>query len=122
MKSGRAKNKTTNLDLGEAGNRLDPAEDLLDAFAAALADGIAGMAQGAPINGGLAPFAGLGQMIVNGDVRHDLAFPQGLHETFDIECLIGTERDSSRAGALAIDESKGRPSAATCHPNQPQSL
>src|SRR6267378_7615369 len=46
--------QAANLDLTEAGNRLDPAERFLDALAAALADGVAGMAQRAPVDGGLA--------------------------------------------------------------------
>ena len=57
------------FDLGETGRRLDPAEHLLDPLAAALADGIARMTQGAPVDGRLARLAGLAQMPVDGDVR-----------------------------------------------------
>src|SRR5207247_10950290 len=60
--------QATNLDLGETSDRLDPAEHFLDALATTLTDGIAGMAQAARVDGGLAPFAGLGQMTVDGDV------------------------------------------------------
>jgi hypothetical protein len=37
--------------LGNAADRLDSAEDFLDPFAAALTDGVAGMAPGAAIAG-----------------------------------------------------------------------
>lgn len=44
------------LDLGEPGLDLDPAEGLLDPLAAALADLVADMARRAAIDGGLANF------------------------------------------------------------------
>ena len=53
---------------------------LFDAFAAALADTVASVAQGASVNGGRAPLAGLGQMSFDGDVRRD-ALAQVMHET-----------------------------------------
>ena len=40
------------LDLDEAGGPLDPSERLLNAFAAILADGVAGMMGSPPIHGG----------------------------------------------------------------------
>jgi hypothetical protein len=98
--------ETANLDLGHASRRLDPAEHLFDPFAAALADVVADMAQGPFIDGGLSPFAGLGQMTVDGDVWGNLALPQGLHEVFDIEGLVAAERDPSAARAVGIDQIK----------------
>ncbi len=49
--------------------------------AAALADTVASVAQGASVNEGRAPLAGLGQMSIDGDVRRDVALAQVMHET-----------------------------------------
>ena len=57
----------------------------LDALAAALADGVAGMAQRAPVDGGLASLSGLGQMTIDRNVRRDFAVAQSLEEGLDIE-------------------------------------
>jgi len=65
--------QAADLDLSQAARCLDPAEHFLNALAAALTDGIAGMAQGALVDGGLTPLAGLGQMAVDGDVGRDVA-------------------------------------------------
>ena len=68
-----------------------------------MTDGIAGMAQAARVDGGLAPFAGLGQMTVDGDVGRDLAVPQGRDEGFDIEQLVRAKGDPPFAGPVAAD-------------------
>jgi hypothetical protein len=57
--------QAANFDLGHAARRLDSAEHFLDPFAATLADGVAGIAQSASIDGYLASWAGLGQMTVD---------------------------------------------------------
>jgi hypothetical protein len=48
-KDGLDLGQSANLDLSDAGSRLEPAEHLFDAFAAALADVVASVAQGASI-------------------------------------------------------------------------
>lgn len=58
------------------GAGLDPAEGLFEAFAAGLRDGIADMACGSFVDGGLSGFAGDPDMAVDGDVRRDPPSPQ----------------------------------------------
>ena len=52
---------------------MRPAEALFNTLAQALADDIAAVACSAPVDPGLAPLAGLGQVAVDGDVRGDPA-------------------------------------------------
>ena len=48
---------SSDFELAQSGAGLGPAEDLLDAFSAALADLVAWMARGAAVDGALAPCA-----------------------------------------------------------------
>src|ERR1700754_4835630 len=81
------------LDLRQPAGALDPAEDLLDALADDLADGVPGMPGDPAIDGGLAGLAGLGDMAIDGDVGGHFLFAQGRDEVGDIIGLVGTERD-----------------------------
>lgn len=74
----------SDLDLVAPGLGPNPAEDLLDARAAALAECVAGMAGGAAIDGGLAHLAGLGDGTVDRDVRCHVARAQVADAVLDI--------------------------------------
>ena len=95
------------LHLIIAGLRLDPAEDLLDALADALADGVAGVARGAPVDGGFAPLAGLADRAVDGEVRRDLARSQIADELRHVISLIRAEGDAAGAPA-PVEHHQGR--------------
>jgi hypothetical protein len=57
------------LDLGQAGGTLDPAEDFFNAFAATLADVVAAVTCGTRVDRRLASLAGLTEMSINRGMR-----------------------------------------------------
>src|SRR5207237_6415605 len=77
--------------LAQAGNRFEPAEDLLDAFPFALADQIAGMTSGALIDdsGALA-----------GQVWSDLVMAQLLNKLLAVVALVGAQGHATPARDL----------------------
>ena len=46
-------------------------------------------------------------MAIDGQVRRDVAFAQGLHEALDIEALVAAHGDPPFAGAVAVDQVEG---------------
>ena len=86
---------------------LDPAEDLLDALAATLADAVTGMSRRAPVYLGLAPLAGLGDVVLDGDMGGHLAVPQFLDKIRDVKTLVPAHRDrcpeTEKAPAIASE-------------------
>ncbi len=58
VEDGDSFSETFDLELGQSGAGLGPAEDFFDAFSASQVDFIAGVACCTTINGGFAPFAG----------------------------------------------------------------
>ena len=103
--------------LAQSRARLDPAEDLLDALAAPLADAVTGMARRAPVYLGLAPLAGLGDVVLDGDMGGHLAVPQFLDKIRDVKTLVPAHRDPTPAASTLhrampvgpIQEKWGRP-------------
>ena len=80
----------------EARCRLDPAEDLFDAFAAALADGIAGVAGCRLVDGSLSDLAQFGHGAVDRDMRGDATGAQVAHEVGHVIGLVRAEGDRGR--------------------------
>src|SRR5205807_6630189 len=80
----------------EATHRLHPAEDLLHAFADALADAIAGVPRGAPINGAAATTGVLGY------VWRDVAFAHVLNKVLGVVVLVATQRRRAEAVLLGL--------------------
>lgn len=74
---------------------LDPAEDLFDPFADALADGIAGVA-GGPTVDGRAAVAG-----VLGDIRGGAEAAHVRHEILGVVGLVGAHRDGASMSSSA---------------------
>src|SRR6516165_8887930 len=77
--------------LTQSARRLGPSEDLLDAFAPAAADGVAGVAGGATVDR-RAPVAG-----VLSDMRGGVALAQCGDEPGGIVGLVGADRDAAVA-------------------------
>src|SRR6266516_1791468 len=75
----------------EATHRLHPAEDLLHAFADALADAIAGVPRGTPINRTPTPAR------VLRDVRRDVALAHLRNEALGVVVLVATQRRRAEA-------------------------
>src|SRR6266516_5429398 len=80
----------------EATHRLHPAEDLLHAFADSLADAIAGVPRGAPINGAAATTGVLGY------VWRDVAFAHVLNKVLGVVVLVATQRRRAEAVLLGL--------------------
>ena len=76
-------------------DRLCPAEHLFNPLADARADGIAGMARRAPVDGRAAA------LCVLCDMRHGTEFPQLHHKVRCVEALVAANRDASRRPILA---------------------
>src|ERR1700678_3977871 len=108
---GRYLRATSELDLGQASRALGPAKYLLDALATALAYGVAGVAQGAPIDGA---GAGLGvrrraaDMSVDSHMRDDVAPAQLLDEAAHIVGFVGAKGDPSSAPGPAVQHGQCR--------------
>src|SRR5262249_45046616 len=79
------------FDLGEAANALVPAEDLFDALANDLADGVAGMARHATIDGSLADHTMPTDTAVDRDVRGHHALAQGRDEAGNVIPFVGAK-------------------------------
>ena len=94
---------------GQPGGTLDPAEHLLDTFAVALANLVAGVPQGSSVDRRLAPLAGLGQMTIDGDVRGHGSGAQVGHEPGHVIGLVGAQGDPPlRSAAAALDQIERR--------------
>ena len=87
------------LGLAQSRARLDPAEDLLDALAATLAGAVTGMARRAPIDPGLAPLAGLGEVVLDRDMGGHFAVPQLLDKVCNVKTLVPSQRDPPLASS-----------------------
>src|SRR5689334_4466835 len=77
--------------LAQERHRLDVAEAFLDPLADALAEPVAGMAGGAPIDRRLTRLAGLGEMRVDGDMRGDVARSEVTDKRGHVEPLVAAE-------------------------------
>jgi len=100
------------LCLGLTADILDPTEDLLDALADTLADGIAGMPGGAVVDLGFAPLAGLGEVVLHRHMGRHLALAEFIDKTRDVEALVPAQRDPPLAplgihGTMLVDHVKG---------------
>ena len=89
------------LGLVLAGLDLDPAKNLLDPFADTLADRVARMPRRAAIDLGLAPLAGLGEVVLNGDMGRHVARTQIINKSRHVKALVASQGDPPLA-ALTI--------------------
>src|SRR5437763_2931622 len=89
--------------LAQAGHCLGPAEGLLDAFADALRDRIAGMTGGALVDRRAAATGALR------DVRGDGLVAQCHHKIGTVIALVGAERHRLRGRRVRLDETHRRP-------------
>ena len=74
---------------------LDVAEAFFDPLADALTDRVTGMAGSAAVDRGLACFAGLCEVRIDGDMRSYVAFPEFADKIGYIKALVAAKRDAA---------------------------
>ena len=99
---------STMAGFAQVGGGLDPPKDLLDPLSSAQGQSVADMTYGAPVDGRLAPLAGLGHMAVDGDVRRNPAGTQRFDEADDVIGLIRAKRDPPLVRPVMIDQGERR--------------